>query len=140
MVDGFAKTSRYVLNEGSYPSCPSVLQAPDGHATVIYGFSGKQAYNVFLSASSFALMPYPLVKGFLKNQIELDSGTLKLVVLDAVSAAEPCLYAATFQSVLESQELGSGCVSISHRLVLDEPSSLYRIEASSFSASMKAMS
>ena len=130
MEDAFVKTPRYVLRDGAYPTFPSVLQiSPDVHRHVIYGFSDKPEYDVFLSGSSLALTPYPLVKGFLTTQIELDSGSLRLVVLDAASSAERCLYAATFQSVLESFHLGSECVAVSHRLVLEESSSHYRIEA-----------
>ncbi|MDA8745790.1 hypothetical protein N9N28_14250 [Rubripirellula amarantea] len=133
MVDGYAKTPRYVLKEGSYPSCPSVLQtSSDNHAVVIYGFSDKPEYDAFLSGSSLALTPYPLVKGFLKNQINLDSGSLKLVVLDAGYSAEQCLYAATFQSVLKSFQSDLECVTVSHRLVLEASAPLYRIEVFSF--------
>ncbi|MGB7346464.1 MAG: hypothetical protein WBD20_19750 [Pirellulaceae bacterium] len=134
MVDGFAKTPRYVLKEGSHPTGPSVSQASsDDHAVVIYGFSDKPEYDLFLSASSLALTPYPLVKGFLKNQIELDFSSLKLVVLDACSSAEQCLFAATFQSVLSSFRLDLDTVAVSYRLVLKESSSDYRIEEFSFS-------
>ena len=42
MVDGFTRTPRYVLKDGAYPTCPSILQASSGdHATVIFGFSDK---------------------------------------------------------------------------------------------------
>ncbi|TWU46961.1 hypothetical protein Poly59_59350 [Rubripirellula reticaptiva] len=132
MVDGFAKTPRYVLREGSNPTCPCVSQASsDVPATVIFGFSDKPEYDEFLSSSELSLTPYPLVKGFLKNQIEQDIDSLKLVVLDAVSSTEPILFAATLQSVLESFQSSSENVAISHRLILDESTHEYRIEAAS---------
>jgi len=132
MVEGFAKTPHYVLKEGSQPTCPSLSQTPSQvHPTVIYGFSDKPEYDVFLSDSPLALTPYPLVKGFLKNQIELNIGSLKLIVLDAISSTQQCLYAATFQSVLESFQLGTESVAVSHRLVLDGSSPDYRIETCS---------
>ena len=83
MVDGFSKTPFFfktlvspktplhVLNDGSHPTCPADSQSSsDACKTVILGFSDKPEYNVFLSASSLALTPYPLVKAFPKNQIE----------------------------------------------------------------------
>ncbi len=133
MVDGFAKTPRYVLREGAYPTCPCVVHSSnDPRPAVIYGFSDKPEYDAFLSNSSLALTPYPLVKGFLKNKIELDAIHLKLVVLDAASSQQDCLYAATFQSVLDSLQVNSDCVAVSHRLVLADSSSAYRIESYSW--------
>ncbi|QDT04909.1 hypothetical protein K227x_33060 [Rubripirellula lacrimiformis] len=132
MVDGFAKAPRYVLKDGSRPTCPSVLQASsDSVATVVFGFSDKPEYDAFQAASSIALTPYPLVKGYLQNQIELDTAALNLVVVDATAAGQPILNAATFESVLESFQLNSDTVAISHRLVFDESASGYRIEESS---------
>lgn len=141
MMDGFAKTPRYVLRDGAHPTCPFVVQASsDDHAIVIFGFSDKPEYDVYLSVSSLMLTPYPLVKGYLKNQIELNSGSMRLVVIDAVSPDQPCLYAATFEAVLESFRLGSDVVAVSHRLVKKESSTAYRIETFSFFANQGPVS
>lgn len=141
MVDGFAKTPQYVLKDGAYPTCPSVLQvSSEDHATVIFGFSDKPEYDVFLAASTLMLTPYPLVKGFLKNQIELNEDSMKLVVLDAISSGQPCLYAATFQAVLESFRLNSDAVGVSHRLVKEPTSSDYQLEKFSFFANQGLVS
>lgn len=141
MADGIAKTPRYVLKDGAFPTCPSVVQASsDDHATVIFGFSDKPEYDVFLSSSSLMLTPYPLVKGFLKNEIELNTDSMKLVVLDAVSTGQPCLYAATFEAVLESFRLDSDSIAVSHRLVMEELSTVYRIETFSFFANQGPVS
>lgn len=130
MVDGFAKTPRYVLKDGPFPTCPNVSwESSDENGTVIFGFVGKPEYDVFLSASSLTLTPYPLVKRFLQSQIELDNGSLKLVVLGATSAGQDCLYAATFQAVLEAFEIGAETVPISHQLIREDESTHYRIEA-----------
>ncbi len=129
MVDGFAKTPRYVLRDGSHPTGPSILQASSGdQTTVIFGFSDKPEYDVFLKASPLALTPYPLVKGFLENQIALEIDSLKLIVLDATSSQQRILHAATFQSVLESFQLDSDRLVVSHQLVLDDTSAAYRIQ------------
>lgn len=128
MVAGFAKTPRYVLRDGSHPTSPSLLQASsDAQTMAIFGFSDKPEYDVFWNASSLALKPYPLVKGHLQNQIALD-GSLKLIVLDAASSQEPILQAATFQAVLESFQLDSESVPVSHHLIRDESSSEFRVE------------
>ncbi len=131
MVDGFTKTPRYVLKDGSHPTCPSILQTPsDSQISVIFGFSDKPEYDLFLSTSSLALTPYPLVKTFLVNQSEHGVGSLKLIVLDAASAQQRILHAATFQSVLESFQLfGSDFVAISHQLVREGSSSTYHVHA-----------
>lgn len=129
MVDGFSKTPRYLLKDGSHPTCPSLLQAsPDDHSSVIFGFSDKPKYDAFSSASSLALKPYPLVQGFLKDQIDQNVGSLSLVVLDAVSSEQQCLYAATSQSVMESFQAESDSVAVSHRLSKAGSSPDYRIE------------
>ncbi len=131
MVDGFANTPRYVLRDGSHPTSPAVLQTPsDVQSAVIFGFSDKPEYDVFLLSSALALTPYPLVKGYLQNQLALNVGSLKLIVLDAASAQQPILDAATFQAVLEAFLQSKDTVAISHQLVLDAASSGYRIRTS----------
>jgi hypothetical protein len=133
MVDGPAKTPHYVLKEGSHPTRPRVSQASAGNvANVIYGFSDKPQYDVYVAASELALTPYPLVKGFLNDRMKLDGDSLDLVVLDAVSSTQPCLIAVTFSSVLQSLLLHSESVVVTHRLILDEFTSEYRIEPCSF--------
>lgn len=137
----FAKTPRFVLKEGAYPTSPSVVQTSAGDSPdVIYGFSDKTLYDHFMLSTSLALTPYPLVNRFLNDQIELEPLSLKLVVLDAASSAERQLHAATFQAVLESSQLGSATVAVTHRLILEEGSTSYRIESSSFSLPAKPSS
>lgn len=129
MVNGFSKTPRYVLKDGSHPTCQSVLNSSsDLQTTVIFGFSDKPEYDTFLKASSLALTPYPMVKGFLQNQIALDIDSSKLIVLDAASPRQLVFHAATMQSVLESFQLDSDCVAITHQLILDESSQGYRVQ------------
>ncbi len=130
MVDGFAKTPHYVLRDGSHPTCPSLCQASlDGGLTVIFGFSDKPQYDAFLAASTLALTPYPLVKGYLLNQVAINVDSLKLVVLDAVSSQQPTLYAATFQSVLESIQMDLENVAVSHQLILEKSSLAYQVKS-----------
>jgi hypothetical protein len=128
MVDGFSKTPRYVLKDGSHPTGPSVLHASsDAPPLVVFGFSDKPEYDVFSKASPLALTPYPLVKGFLENQIAEDSGSLRLVVLDATFPKQVVFNAATMQSVLNAFRVDSDRVAISHQLVLDDSSQGHRV-------------
>lgn len=141
MVDGFAKSPRYVLKQGAIPTCPPLVQAvSDAQTSAIFGFSSKPAYDVFMSASTLALTPYPLIKRFLQSQIDLDLVALNLVVLDAVSSTERYLYAASFQTILESLQLGSDRVTISHRLTLDDATASYKIESFSLLSPVKPLS
>ena len=70
----------------------------------IYGFSDKQPYDLFCANCELPLTPYPLVKGYLKNQIAESGDAVHLVVVDAAGPQETQLNAATMNSVLEAQE------------------------------------
>lgn len=119
LVEGFANTPRYFLKHGADPIGPGISPASTGSSVmVLFGFFDKLEYDRFQSASDLALTPYPLVKEFLTNRIELDDGTLRLMVLEA----------STFQMALKSFQTDSESVPVSHRLVRDEFSTDYRIE------------
>lgn len=131
MVNGLAKTPRYVLKEGSLPARPPLSPASLGiRSTVIFGFSDKPEYDAFIANSELALTPYPLVKRFLEGHLALDIDGLKLIVIDALSSHQQTLRAATFQSVLSSLRQNAKTVPVTHRLLLDESASAYAIEAS----------
>ncbi len=130
MVGSSAKTPRYVLRDGAHPISPVVVQASvEGEVTAIFGFSGKPAYDVFLKAQSETLTPFPLVRLYLQNQIDLDGDSLRLVVLDATSPQQELLQAATSQAVLESFRTSADSVLISHQLIREGDSPGYRVEA-----------
>lgn len=129
MVPRFAKTPHYVLKDGSHPTRPIVLRSNgEAEATVIFGFSDKPQYDAFQVASSDALTPYPLVKGYLQNQIASDDDSLKLVVLDGIAPHQQSHHAATFQHVLDSLQSDWESVPVSHLLVRDVALQGYRIE------------
>ncbi len=122
-------TPYYVLREDNQPIGPDVVcPDPNAECTVIYGFSDKIPYDNFCRTSDRALTPYPLVKGYLQNQA--DRSQIRLVVLDAAGAREPILYAATMESVLESQTNQRVELPATHMLVLDTAASAYRLETS----------
>lgn len=130
MVDGFSKTPRYVLKDGTHPTSPTVVRgSSEDEPTAIYGFSSKLSYDVFWKSQSTALTPFPLVRLFLQNQIDLDGDLLRLVVLDATSPQQEMLQAATFQAVVEAFRESSDSVPVSHQLILAGDSSGYRVEA-----------
>ncbi|TWU44846.1 hypothetical protein Q31b_00160 [Novipirellula aureliae] len=129
MVHGFAKTPRYVLKDGLHPASPIVLlAATDAELTVVFGFSDKPEYDTFLNARSQALTPYPLVRGYLQNQIDLDVDLLRLIVLDASDPEQEVLDAATFENVLAAFQTDSDSVSVTHQLIRDAASQGYRIQ------------
>jgi len=129
MVHGFAKTPRYVLKDGSRITRPIVSpSSSDAKHTVIFAFSDKPEYDTFLRASLDALTPYPLVKGYLRNQLILDDEWLHLLVLDASGPQQEVLDATTFKDVLEAFQTDSNSVNVTYQLILDVASKGYRIE------------
>ena len=127
-----ANTPCYVLLDGKQRLVPKLI-APDSgpRCVAIYGFSDKQPYDLFIANSKLALTPYPLVKGYLKNQIAENSDVIHLVVLDATGLQETPLNAATMDSVLQAQEQNANQVSVSFRLTLDGDAKAYRVEKAS---------
>ena len=125
-------TPCYVLLDGKQRLGPKLL-APHGgpEGVAIYGFSDKQPYDLFCANCELALTPYPLVKGYLKNQITVSGDAVHLVVVDAAGPNEAQLNAATMNSVLEALEQKADHVTISFRLMLDQESQAYRIEEAS---------
>ncbi|MCS7467035.1 hypothetical protein NZK35_10290 [Stieleria sp. ICT_E10.1] len=127
-----ANTPCYVLLDGKQRLAPQLIAPDSGPAFVaIYGFSDKQPYDLFIADSKLALTPYPLVKGYLKNQIAESSDVIHLVVLDAGGPNESPLNAATMDSVLQAQQQDANQVSVSFRLTLDGDAKAYRVEKAS---------
>ncbi len=110
----------------TYPSADG--PSPDHPGTVIFGFSDKPEYEVFLKVSSMALTPYPLAKGYLENQIGLEMSAVTLVAVDAASPHQLVFHAATMEAVLESFQSELDEVAITHQLILDEFSEHYRVQ------------
>ena len=122
-------TPCYVLLNGKQRLGPKLLPPHGGSDDVaIYGFSDKPLYDLFCANSELALTPYPLVKGYLKNQITDSRDAVHVVVVDAAGPNEAQLNATTMKSVLDSLEQQADHVTISLRLLLDQASQMYRIE------------
>ena len=89
-------TPRYVLLDGDRRLGPKVIPLDLGvMCSVIYGFSDKGLYDRFCGNSDLALKPYPLVEGYLRNQVGGSGSKLKLVVFDAEGPRERCLHASS---------------------------------------------
>ena len=127
-----ASTPNYVLIEGNLPTGPRLVPlAASTECSVIYGFSDKGPYDKFCTNSQQALKPYPLVKGYLRNQMEAPGDSLKLVVIDAAGPSEPYLHAATMEAVLEARESRAAHVIAAYRLTFDEEANAYRVDTQS---------
>ncbi|GAA5507682.1 hypothetical protein Rcae01_03139 [Novipirellula caenicola] len=95
---------------------------------VIYGFSDKKPYDTFCANSPRPLTPYPLVKGYLQSQIEMAPDVIHLVVVDATGPHDAVLYAATMQSVFDSQKTQNPQVTASFRLTLNADNESYAVQ------------
>jgi len=130
MIAVAARTPYYVLLDQNRRIGPNVIPTGGGiECFPIYGFSDKPPYDRFCLNSQVALTPYPLVKGYLRNQARATDDGLKLVVIDAAGPREPDLQAATMEAVLEAQEKQSTHVTATYRLTLDQEAEAYWIES-----------
>lgn len=149
MAEVSSKTPRYVLRRGLQLASPSLSKSQASLANaevadprtsavdqaVVFGFTDKPQYDLFLKGDTKHLTPYPLVKRFLMDQIDqVDHRTgSKLLVLDAVEPNQKVMQATTFEAVLKSLQDDQHDVPITHRLIRDEvddASCQYRIECS----------
>lgn len=133
MVIGSAKIPRYILRDSlGYASPRVLLTSRQVGAIVLYGFSDKPEYDDFISSNESALMPYPLVRGYLERS--LDNSLLQLIVLDAEFSQQSHLRAATFDDVLDSFRNNAPTVRVTHQLMIDTESAAYRIEEINYRA------
>ncbi len=95
---------------------------------VIYGFSDKAPYDAFCANSPLPLTPYPLVKGYLQNQIEMAGDVVHLVVVDASGPQDAQLNAATMQAVFDAMKTQSSQVTASFRLTLNSDNESYAVK------------
>lgn len=130
-----ANTPRYVLRNGNQAIYPSIrFDNPDTDCVCVYGFSGKAIYDKFIKSTEQALTPYPLVAGYLLNQIddtcsdEAPGDRPRLVILDATDQAQPVLLVATMATVLLAQQEGVKQVSVEYELVFDPETTGYRFK------------
>ena len=126
-------TPRYVLLIDTQKMGPTVfLDDPDSRCVAIYGFSDKGPYDEFRENGDLSLRPYPLVEGYLRNQLSNDNGNetecLRLVVLDSSSPDERFVYAAGMQAVLDSMTNQKPDVAAEYQLSLVQRNGVYRLD------------
>ncbi|QEG21077.1 hypothetical protein [Mariniblastus fucicola] len=133
-----ASTPCYLLKHGSQPiSVPIHPDDPNANCVCVYGFSDKPVYDQFVKTATRLLTPYPLVKGYLANQLATDSISAdtisetetvlrRLVVLDATDESQTVVLAASMASVLAAQQQGAKRVSVEYELTFDPSTKSYR--------------
>lgn len=124
----FASTPCYVLKSGNRPIAPTI-HSDDTQCVCVYGFSDKPVYDQFIQDADELLTPYPLVKGYLSNQIESAGSAgeaLQLVILDACAEAQPVLAAATMEAVLAARQNDEDQVPVAFELIFDVETNSYR--------------
>jgi hypothetical protein len=129
MTEVVLSTPYYILMNQNCHIGPEIIPLHSGvNCKPIYGFSDKNSYDKFCLQSQQALTPYPLVKGFLRNQAGAPNNSLNLVVIDSAGPREPYLHAATMKTVLEAQENRTTHVTSDYRLVFEQEDNAYRVE------------
>jgi hypothetical protein len=101
----------YVLLEANAPIRVQLmaLDAEESPQT-LYAFSDKKQYDAFTAATTRDLRPYPLVKGYLLNQMAAKSDGVRLVAIDVPAPDVEQINVASIESVLEAFEKKSGQV------------------------------
>lgn len=101
-------TPRYVLLDGDKPLVTSLVST-EGQSTekAVFGFSDKPQYDAFRANSNLAYKPYPLVKGYLRGQIDLKQEGVAWVAMDATSPDDANFHACSISQVLATFETDS---------------------------------
>lgn len=127
-----AATPRYLLLEDKDPIGPAVVSASsENGCVVVYGFSGKPAYDRFAANSNRELRPYPLMKGWLQTRTAEEGHELHLVALDAHHPSQQTITAVTTNSALIAQSTNAAHLDSEYQLKFDSRASAYRIAESS---------
>lgn len=134
----FTNTPHYLLKSGNQAIYPTInLEDPNTNCICVYGFSEKPIYDKFIRSASQLLTPYPLVQGYLSNQLgesasdDTSGDCLRLVILDATDQFQPVLFATTMKSVLKAQQDDSIQVPVEFELVFDPETSGYNLTGKS---------
>jgi len=112
-------TPRYLLLAGDDPIGPELEPLPSGVTCfVVFGFSGKAAYDRFIANSDKELRPYPLMKGYLQNKDAAENTQLNLVVLDADGPSQQIVTAVTMSAALIARSEETSNVDADYQLNL----------------------
>ncbi len=126
-------TPRYLLlNEGQRIR-PQVALLPSGLKwSFFYGFSNKDRFDTFISNSPLHLVPHPLVKVHLRNDLEAQGVDLTLVVIDASGPGDSEIVAATIEVVLQAHEDQLSQIIAAYRMTFDQKTETYQVNEASF--------
>lgn len=98
-------TPRYVLLDGDKPVGTFLVSEPNEVAEkTIFGFSDKPQYDAFRANSELAYKPYPLVKGFLRGQMEQKEDAVALVAIDASGPKDESFQVCSVEQTLRAYE------------------------------------
>ena len=130
---GFSNTPKYVLKSEGQPLCATLnLDDSKSSCTCVYSFSDKLIYDQFIKNAKQPLTPYPLVQGYLANQIAeaesagTDGVTAGLVILDATDPTQPVVSAATMAAILDAQRGQAKQVAIELELSFNSAAGSYQ--------------
>ena len=128
----FADTPKYVLRDEGQPVHTTInFEDPKTSCTCVYGFSDKRIFDEFNKNAKQHLTPYPLVQGYLTNQIaEAETAGMQgigigLVILDATDPTQAVVSAATMAAVLGAQQEKTKQVPIELELVFSSETGGY---------------
>ena len=122
-------TPNYVLLFDKQKIGPSVVDSDAAaYGVVVYGFTDEVGYRAFMANSQRLLMPYPLVKTYLRDQLSDHATDLKLVVVDAPGPHELHVKAVTMQAVLTALEEKSTHITATHDLEYVPADDSYRVK------------
>jgi hypothetical protein len=125
------KLPKYVLLHQGKKFGPQVLETtPRTNGIAIYGFSEKATFDAFCQLSKQALTPYPLVKRYLRDQIEAACEKEAVVVVDATSPEALELDGVSMTDLLAAIEHESPDVAVRFRFTKELQSDKYQIAAS----------
>ena len=122
MIDNLAPLPLYVLLEANAPIRVQLvpLDAEESQQT-LYAFSDKKQYDAFTAATTRDLRPYPLVKGYLRNQMATIGDGVRFVAIDAMAPNLEQLNVASIESVIDAFEKKSVQVVTHVRQVIPTP-------------------
>lgn len=124
-------TPRYLLMEDRNPIGPAVAPVPPAvDCIAVYGFSGKPAYDRFVTASNRELRPYPLLKAYLQKQIAAGAEKLRLVILDAEHPNQQSIRAVSMESACNAQSANDSHIDAEYHLRADPLTGVYDAEFS----------
>jgi hypothetical protein len=120
---------RYLLLGSDGPVGPEVIRSTtDTGSSAVFGFSSKEHYDRFCTATELPLRPYPLLKGHLRKSPEFTGERITLICVDPGGPVEAEFQATSAESLLLAIETGSDQVPIQFHLIGSPQGSAYTLQ------------